>query len=230
MTTISVIIPVKNGTNYLSEAITSVQNQVINNNFEPEIIVVDDRSTDDSAALAKSFGVKCLSTLDANDACGPGAARNCGLSAALGKYILFLDHDDVLINNALITFLQEFELDKDLQFIEAKAKDFISPELSEKDKQRLVAKIESYSGFLSGAMIFRRDYFDVVGNFNENIKSGETLDLVLRPEVAKIKSKKIDFVSVLRRLHNTNTGRTMRNQEFKDYASILKARLIKKAV
>lgn len=55
-----------------------------------EIIVVDDRSTDDSVAVAESFGVKVLHT-PANG--GPAVARNLGASHANGEILFFVDSD-----------------------------------------------------------------------------------------------------------------------------------------
>ena len=53
---ISVVVPVKNGTNYLREALESLRSQ----GMDLEIIVVDDGSTDGTAALAASMGCRVL--------------------------------------------------------------------------------------------------------------------------------------------------------------------------
>jgi glycosyltransferase involved in cell wall biosynthesis len=56
-----------------------------------EVIVVDDGSTDDSAAIAERLGAKCI-RMPRNS--GPGAARNRGIAEARGEVIAFLDADD----------------------------------------------------------------------------------------------------------------------------------------
>lgn len=92
---ISVIIPVKNGSNYLREALKSLQAQGYP---ALRIIVVDDGSTDDTAAIASSYGCKVLS----HTVCkGQVAAKNTGLAAAEGEYVIFMDHDDVMRPGAL---------------------------------------------------------------------------------------------------------------------------------
>jgi glycosyltransferase involved in cell wall biosynthesis len=85
---ISVIIPVYNGGRTLPDCLRALQNQT----YPPdEVIVVDDGSTDDTAAVAARFGVTVLSQVNA----GPAAARNRGAEAARGSILLFTDADCV---------------------------------------------------------------------------------------------------------------------------------------
>ena len=217
---ISIIIPVNNGTNYLAEAINAINQQEMN----VEIIVIDDGSTDNTAEFAKNCGAIVYSIPHS----GLSAARNVGLKNMKGEYVLFLDHDDLMTDGALNTLYQEFTKDNDLQLVTAKLKDFISPELSETDKKQLVPREETYGGLLTGAMLFRKDVLKIVGTFDENLQTGQGVDFLLRVEANNIKTLKLDFVSSMRRIHNTNMGRTMQKQEFNDYASILRAKLAKK--
>lgn len=83
---ISVIIPVFNGGRTLPDCLQAVQHQT---HPPDEIIVVDDGSTDDTAAVAARFGVTVLSQPNA----GPAAARNRGAEAARGSILLFTDAD-----------------------------------------------------------------------------------------------------------------------------------------
>ena len=71
----------------------------------------------------------------------------------------------------------------------------------------------------------KKDIFDVIGLFNENLKAGEILDWQTKMDSNGLKVKKVDFVSTDRRIHSSNFGKTNRNAEFKDYAAILRARL-----
>src|SRR5262249_35920072 len=59
--------------------------------------VVDDGSTDDSAAVAERAGVRLIRQTNS----GLGAARNAGLAAATGEFVVFLDADDELLPDAL---------------------------------------------------------------------------------------------------------------------------------
>jgi hypothetical protein len=85
----SVVIPCFNASRYLREAIESALAQT---HRDVEVVVCDDGSRDDSAAIAESFGsrVQCLRQANA----GPSAARNRALAAATGEYVALLDADD----------------------------------------------------------------------------------------------------------------------------------------
>ena len=87
---ISVVIPTFNQSGYLAEALDSVLTQTF---ADYEIIVVDDGSTDGTASLLRTYGdrIRVIS----QDNRGAGAARNRGLETACGRYIAFLDHDDI---------------------------------------------------------------------------------------------------------------------------------------
>ena len=87
---ISVIIPTYNRFTFLKNAIDSVLAQTFQ---EFELIVVDDGSTDETPKLISSYGNKLRVITQANQ--GPSAARNRGIEAAKGKWIAFLDSDDV---------------------------------------------------------------------------------------------------------------------------------------
>jgi glycosyltransferase involved in cell wall biosynthesis len=92
---ISVVIPCHNGARFLGETIESVLKQRLP---AAEIIVVDDGSTDDSLAVVARYpGVRAYCQAHA----GVAAARNAGLRYSTGDYLVFLDHDDRLLPDAL---------------------------------------------------------------------------------------------------------------------------------
>ena len=85
----SVIIPCFNGSKFIVETLESVVAQTL----PPlEIIVIDDGSTDDSAAKAESFGSPVRVIRQRNQ--GESVARNRGIAEAKGEWIAFLDADD----------------------------------------------------------------------------------------------------------------------------------------
>lgn len=215
---ISIIMPVKNGSNYLSEAIMGIKKQ----NVDTEIIVVDDGSTDDTVKIAQDFDCKVVSHGVSK---GQIAGKNTGLNIAAGNFILFHDHDDVLADNALQTMLNEFKMNSGLEVVNAKIKDFISQDATD---QNQTIKTEPYWGCLGGAMLIKKEVFDKIGLFDENIKAGEIIALTSKFQEHNIKVKKIDFISSYRRIHDTNFGKTQKKTEFQDYASLLRAKLAKK--
>ncbi|MEG4043375.1 glycosyltransferase [Microcoleus sp. Pol17_C1] len=103
---ISVIIPCYNQAHFLSQAVTSVINQTYKN---WEIIIVNDGSLDTTSTAAKNLIAanpqhQMRLIEQANQ--GISMARNTGISAANGEYIMPLDADDILAPNALICLLE----------------------------------------------------------------------------------------------------------------------------
>ncbi len=216
-TKISVIIPVKNGSNYLREAIDSLLSQ---ESVSLQIIVVDDGSTDDTVAIASSYGCEVIS----HPVCkGQVAAKNTGLKAANGEYVMFMDHDDVMRPGTMRKLLDELEADPSASAVEAMVKDFQSPEIA--SMPGTVIKQEPFFGLFTGAILIRKSVFDTIGPFSETRKTGEIIEWTSKMETAGFKIKKIDMVATDRRIHNTNFGKTSRGVEFKDYASVLRERL-----
>lgn len=85
---ISVVIPAYNAAAFLEQAVASVRGQTLQ---PEEIFVIDDRSQDATAAVARSLDVNLVEcTINA----GAGSARNRGIEAARGEWIAFLDADD----------------------------------------------------------------------------------------------------------------------------------------
>lgn len=97
---ISVIIPMYNTEAYIRECVDSVLAQTFQ---DFEIIIVDDCSADGSLALCRElYGENAKVTILQREKNGTvGAARNTGIRAARGKYIAFLDSDDLYMPNAL---------------------------------------------------------------------------------------------------------------------------------
>lgn len=99
MIKITVVIPVYNVEKYLNKCVDSVIAQNFN---DFEIILVDDGSTDDSGVLCDDFASKYdfISVIHQENK-GLGGARNTGIEAAKGEYILFLDSDDFIAPDCL---------------------------------------------------------------------------------------------------------------------------------
>jgi len=99
MPDVSIIIPVFNAEKYLIETIEGVLSQTFK---DWEIIIINDGSSDGSLCIAESFvrshghAIKVLSTPDGKNL-GSSMARNIGLMNSSGRYLLFLDSDDVLL-------------------------------------------------------------------------------------------------------------------------------------
>ncbi|MEE4174452.1 MAG: glycosyltransferase family 2 protein [Xanthomonadales bacterium] len=97
---ISVIMPVYNARDTLRRAVESIRHQM---GPSIELICVDDASTDDSASRLETWyaGDSRVRLIRLERNLGPGAARNAGLEAARGEYVLFADADDMVMRGAL---------------------------------------------------------------------------------------------------------------------------------
>jgi GT2 family glycosyltransferase len=89
---LSVVIPAYNRATLLPITLRSLLAQ---ERVADEILVVDDGSTDGTAAVAEAFGSPVRVIRQANQ--GPGVARNRGLAEARGEYIHFFDSDDLAL-------------------------------------------------------------------------------------------------------------------------------------
>lgn len=218
---LSIIMPVYNAGYYLEEAVESISNQTWNG--EKEIIIVDDHSEDNSFSKAQRLGDRVISVEHG----GAAKARNVGLKMACGDYVLFLDADDVLSQDALDNLFTAMEDDSNCDVVYGKAKDFVSPELSSEQRMKLQARENCYGGVLPGCALIKKSVFDRNGYFDENLSSGETVDWMMNLKEAGAVVREINQVTLRRRLHMTNTGRLKRKEEMKNYAAILRKRMSK---
>ncbi len=101
---VSVVIPVYNGADTLGACLQSLASQTIGS-AQYEVIVVDDGSTDASAAIARNAGVRVISQRNG----GAPAARNAGIAAANGEWIAFTDSDCVCSRNWLASLVAAAE-------------------------------------------------------------------------------------------------------------------------
>ena len=126
----SVVIPVYNVEDYVEETILSVINQTIGFKKNIQIILVNDGSTDNSEEICLKYSNKFpdnIKYIKQNNS-GVSAARNNGLEHAEGRYINFLDSDDVWEKNVFKVALKMFEQNPDIPVIGVRQKYFEASE------------------------------------------------------------------------------------------------------
>lgn len=105
---VSVIVPVFNGGRCILRCIKSIQSQTLGN---IEIIIVNDGSTDETAAVLESVIDSRIRVINQENA-GQGFARNAGIDAAGGEYVSFVDADDTIEKNMLEVMYNRAKADK----------------------------------------------------------------------------------------------------------------------
>jgi len=182
---VSVVIPTYNRARFIAKAIASVLDQTYR---DFEIIVVDDGSTDQTQEKLESYGDRII-THSYTPNRGVSYARNRGIDLARGTYIAFLDSDDFWKPEKLkkqMEFLENHPeysivatqclvnlIDEDLNTIKYLEKNELHHELT-------YAKIFQRPFIMPSSILMKKECFDVVGNFDENRRVLEDIDLYLR--------------------------------------------------
>ena len=113
-TDISIIIPNYNKGEFVAETINSIISQTFNN---WEIIFVDDYSTDNSVDVVNSFDDNRIHLTQLSENKGASYCRNYGFSISKGEYVIFLDSDDILINECLSKRFYEIKKNPKCDFL-----------------------------------------------------------------------------------------------------------------
>jgi glycosyltransferase involved in cell wall biosynthesis len=216
---VSVIIPSYDYADYLPQAIDSVLEQDDSGDFE--VIVVDDGSRDRTDAVLASFGERIRAIVQPHG--GAAAALNRGIAAATGSRLAFLDADDLWPARKLAVQRAVLDRESSLEGVFGHAEEFVSPELTEIERARIVAKPGTVPAPVAGSLLIRRDAFMRVGAFAEG-RFAEFVDWYSRASDVGLRTRMLPDVCVRRRLHLRNSTRVHRDWQ-SDYLRILKTSL-----
>lgn len=213
---VSVIVPVHNGEKFIEEAVDNILSQ---NYPALEIIIVNDGSTDHSGEIIKNLEID-IRYFDRHNA-GPSVARNTGIKDASGKYVAFLDVDDLWPENNLHLLVQEMENNPQTEVVRGFAQLFRTREDGE--KEYLGNPKESYRYYI-GAALYRRSVFTKAGLFDPSLVFGEDTDWYNRSVEKNISTKWLEEITLFVRRHGENMteGKTM--------AELNRFKTIKKAI
>lgn len=231
---ISICIPTYNRAKYIANTIRSALNQDYNHY---EIVIVDDGSTDNTNEIVKKFNSEKLHYIYKENTGAPDTRNRC-INEAKGDYILWLDSDDMLVENILATYVETL-----YQYPNA---DVFYGELKSIGKSNYHYRYNDWYGkndamiqFLltgtpmphPGALVRKEVYYQL-GNYNIAFKRAHDYEFWSRLALAEIYTcKYIPKVTCLYMIHNHNlTGEFDNNTDYKYEAEILKNILDKKSI
>jgi len=178
---ISVIIPTYNRGWIIKEAIDSVLSQDYR---DFELIIVDDGSTDNTLEILNAYQDD-ITVLRQNNY-GVSAARNWGITAASGRFIAFLDSDDLWLPQKLFRQVEFFNKNPDAQICQTEETWIrkgvrVNPKKRHKKLWGMIFEQSLALCLVSpSAVMIRRSLFDEVGVFDEKLPVCEDYDLWLR--------------------------------------------------
>ncbi|MDE2561258.1 MAG: glycosyltransferase [Sphingomonadales bacterium] len=178
---VTIIIVTRNYARFLGDAIESARNQSV---APDQIIVVDDGSVDNPMSVTSNYPDVTLLSLPHR---GISAARNAGLAAALSRFVIYLDGDDVLCPNAIEAGLRSMAANPGAGFVYG-AYTVVDRDLNNRSGPHLIrARARAYRHLLEqnmvsmhAAVLFDREKLEEVGGFDETVERCEDYDLFLR--------------------------------------------------
>ena len=215
MPRVSIIIPTFNQAEYVTQAIECVLAQTYS---DTEVIVVDDGSTDDTPAVLSKY-LNRIKYIRQNNK-GISAARNIGIDAAQGKYLLFLDGDDLIPPEKIGLQLVCFDADPKLGIVysgwEFVAEDGVLAlgSLRPHKEGNVLKELLCRSLVIAvGSPIIQRVCFDRVGGFDESLHFGEDTDMWIRIALAGFRFGYVDEILFRYRIHPHSTMDSLQKTE-----------------
>jgi len=178
---VSVIIPCYNGERFVREAIESAMRQTLP---PAQVIVVDDGSRDSTVAVAMRIPG---ATVIAQTNRGASLARNRGIAEARGEYLVFLDHDDRLLPEALEIGARALDEHAEAGFvygfhkaIDPEGRPIPEPPIAPVAEASYRRTLEGDTLVPPGCAMFRRSLIESIGGFRDGTFPTEDYDLYLR--------------------------------------------------
>lgn len=223
---VSIIIPVYNGSNFLSEAIDCALGQTYKN---IEVIVVNDGSCDEgkTEVIAKKYGDKIRYYKKENG--GVSTALNLGISCMQGEYFSWLSHDDKYTSDkierqiALLSALPETErnavclceslqIDKNSEVFQKQVIKKVFSTSGEYEWTDVLMSLLKNGTFNGCALLIPKSAFDICGGFDESLRYNQDSLMWIKICLARFRFLYSDQVGAFIRIHQaqlTQTGRKL---------------------
>lgn len=203
--TISVIMSVYNGKEYLRESIESILNQTFT---DFEFIIIDDGSTDNSLKIIQKFNDTRIRIIENKNNIGLTKSLNKALQQATGKYIARQDADDISLPNRFkeqVNYLNNHPeivlLGTNIYLIDENSKIIGKRITSEKPN---INKLKKKNQFTHGSVMYKNEIISQLGGYNELFKYSQDYELWLR--ITKYHNvRNLTQLLYKSRLHDANT-------------------------
>jgi len=200
-TLVSVIVPVYNGERFLMEAIQDIEAQ---GHAPLETLVIDDGSTDGTAALLAELGDQVRPIHQSNR--GPAAARNRGIESARGDVIAFHDVDDLWAPGTLAALLAHLDAHPEIDIAQGLIQRLVLERAAEPGEAPVFQPCgEPYQFINLGSALYRRRVFDRVGLLDEALRENEDTDWFFRAWEQNVTKAVLPRPALLYRLHDGNS-------------------------
>lgn len=195
---ISVVIPTYNRAKFLPRAIESVLAQTFT---DWELIIADDGSTDNTEDVLQAYLKDSRIRYIKNPNRGATFARNLGASKAEGGYLTFLDSDDEAHPDWLETFHDEIQKGAEVLCCGYRYYDYQGNPLGVNLPFNMGEIYENRVGRFTngGVFILKKELFQEIGGYDENVKSGQHSELALRL-IPLLSAKQIQIVNLYKPL------------------------------
>ncbi len=214
--TLTVVMPVYNGSRFIEAAIDSILNQT-SHPFDVEIIAVNDGSTDDSSLRLKSLQQNCtnLTVISHKKNKGIAAARNTGINASSGEWLSFIDQDDRWEVNKLSIQYEYLQKNKHIDFVVAHQAMHLEKNIEKPSWVKSEWLSTPQIGYLLGCLLIKKSDFLRVGSLNDEWLDGnDDVQWFVDARQAGLTHAVMPQVLINRSVHLNNASqRTMRNNK-----------------
>ncbi|MGB2865501.1 MAG: glycosyltransferase [Sedimentisphaerales bacterium] len=224
---VSVIMPAYNAAAYIAEAIESV---LIQNYRNFELLIINDGSTDNTEEIVAGFKDKSIKYFRQENR-GLAATHNAGIRHSRGEFVIKLDADDMMTPDFIARHLQEFEKHPEASLVYCD--DYL---IDRNDKPIRILKRPEYTDrkllirdmFRSGFPVvpfrtcIRKNVFDKIGFFDENLPVAEDYDMMRRFVKHGLKICHLTGALYLRKMTENSLSRNLTPQKAKSHFELVK--------